>query len=275
MKKRALSGKTRLKKKNRNLRILKISLVALLVISAIVGLAIFTRSARAKIHSITISGNTLVPTAALKKIAEDAAASALLGVFKKDNIVLYPKSTIEGEITDQYKSVQKVDVSFKTANDLLINVVERKPAYLWCASQQEVPKNCFYMDDTGYIFSEAPSFSGNIFFIYYGLVDPKNAIGSTYLSAATLKSLKTFVESIKTLGADPRGLFAFGEDNYDLILYPNTKILLNGRTDFSRIFGNLEAVVKKQVQGGGRGNFFQNLEYIDLRFASKAYFKMK
>jgi hypothetical protein len=275
MKKRALSGKTRLKKKKRNIRILKTSVVAIFIICSVIGLAMLTRSNRAKIHSITISGNNLVPAGELKKIAESATASAFLGFFKKDNIVLYPKGVTEQSIANNFKSIQKVDISFKTANDLEVKVVEHKPSYLWCASRTEVPKNCFYMDDTGYIFSEAPIFSGNIFFIYYGLIDSKNAIGSTYLSAETLKSLKTFVEGIKTLGADPRGLLTYGVDNYELVLYPYSKIMFNSKTDFLRTFGNLEAVVKKQVQATGKDNFFKNLDYIDLRFASKAYFKMK
>lgn len=253
---------------------IKFSLVVVLLITAFASGAIFSRSDRAKVRSITVSGNSLVSAQELKKIAEEGTASAVLGI-KKDNILLYPKRSLEENISDKFKAVKNVDVSFKDTNTLKINVVERKPAYLWCKSPTSIPKDCFFMDESGYIFSEAPYFSGNAFFIYYGILAGENIVGENYLSPDRLKSLKTFTESIKTLGAKPVGLISHTEDDFEMILAPNAKILFNTKTDFLKTFGNLEAIVKEQERKGGKGTFFKKLEHIDLRFASKAFFKTR
>lgn len=274
-KKQARPRKARLKQRNRRVRMIKFSLLILLIISAFIGAAVFSRSDRAKVQSIKISGNSLISADALKKVAVDGGASAVLGVIKKDNLILYPKKKLEEDITEKFKAVKKVEVEFKTANTLGINVVERKPSYLWCKSPVSVPKDCFFMDDTGYIFSEAPLFSGNAFFIYYGLLDSKDIVGKSYLSPDRLKSLKTLTESMKTLGAKPVGLISHSDDDYEMVLSQNAKILFNTKTDFLKTFGNLEAIVKEQERKTGKGTFFKNLEHIDLRFSSKAFFKTK
>jgi len=281
MKKRSHSNKskTRLREKHRTARIVRFCLFAVFFLSIVLGLAVVSRSPWAKLRSVTIVGNNLVSAEELKNLTEQETATALLGIFKTDNIILYPKKRVEKKITENFKSIQKVEISFKTPNELALNVIEREPRFLWCPGRESAPQDCFYMDVTGFVFSKSPAFSGNIFFIYYGLLqsgsNPEGVIGKTFLSNDRLKSLAGFAESVKTLGANPTALLAHSEDDYELFLSPHGRILFNDKADFLKTFENFEAIVKSRDGVMGKGNFLANLDYIDLRFGFKAFFKLR
>lgn len=266
--------KTRLREKQRRARIIKISLTGVLLVAIVVSLSLLSRSGWARVQSVTVRGNSLVPAEELRKVAEEAGAAALLGVFNRDNILLYPKQKVQQNITDRFKTIQYVDVSFESSKNIEIRVVEREPAYVWCEKVSSSQDDCFFMDETGYIFSATPNFSGNVFFTYYGLLDAESPVGKTFLSADRLKALKVFSESVRTLGATPVGLITHTEDDYELLLSPSGRILFNNKIEFLKTFENLDAIMKEYEKAGSK-DFFARLDYIDLRFGFKAFYKLR
>lgn len=264
----------RLKKKRQKVRVFRATLFIAFIFSVALGLAALSRSDSVRVSVTKVTGNNLIDASELLSLAENEAAAALLGIFKKDNLILYPRSKIEKRAKEKFGAVKKIDVSFKSKDEVLMNVEEYGTDYLWCASE-----NCFFMDENGRVFAKAPTFSGNIYFAYYGLLSADAPIGSNFLSPARLQELKTFRESVRTLGGEPIGLFARTPDDYELLLSGGGKILFNTKTEFLKTFENLEAIVRENggIDGGkiAEGDFLSKIDYIDLRSGFKAYFKLR
>ncbi len=79
-------------------------------------------------------------------------------------------------LLEKYKRIENVDLSTR-GQTLTVSIKEREPAYLWCEGNLSVDadtehaQKCYFADKTGYIFANAPQFSGDAFFIYAGLIE--------------------------------------------------------------------------------------------------------
>ena len=78
-----------------------------------------------------------------------------------------------------------VEVHSDSPTSIVVNVTERKPAYIWCTTDT----NCFYVDVSGVAFAVSPIFSGNLFFEFHGT-------GTTTLVTATSTSVNSRVVPI-------------------------------------------------------------------------------
>jgi hypothetical protein len=129
------------------------------------------------------------------------------------------------------------------------------------------------MDRSGYIFTESADFSTGVLFTYYGLVDGKEPIGKTYLPQDKFKELNSFIDSLKLLRMTPVGLNSLGADDFEIYLSNGGKIIFSSHEPFLTTFENLETVVAEQQRL--YPDFLTRLDYVDVRFTSKVFVKLK
>jgi hypothetical protein len=129
------------------------------------------------------------------------------------------------------------------------------------------------MSENGFIFSESADFTDDVLFTFYGLVEADDPIGKTYTSNEKFVELNYFVESMKLLDISPVGLSARGQGDFELRLLSGGQILFSDREDFLNTFENLETIISEQTRLDK--DFLKKLEYIDIRFSSKVFVKMK
>lgn len=280
-----------LKKARHKTRQRKLILFLCLFISIIIGLTYLSRQPRFKINDIAISGNQVVDARLIKSITEDNLKGQYFWLFPKASTLLYPRNKIKEDILNTFKRLNSIDLKMGDSGMLEVVVRERDGKYLWCGASmphgdENVPTTlidedlCYFMDSEGYIFDNAPYFSGDIYFRFFGHIDGDEPLGVFFLREQFANFIK-FKEVLNKMNLKTAALFT--KDDGDVLMYLSSKsILVNSPkiifkkdADLDKIVENLQAALSTDPLKSGFNNNYENLEYIDLSFGNKVYYKFR
>ncbi|MEK7588895.1 MAG: hypothetical protein AAB438_03700 [Patescibacteria group bacterium] len=295
-KRTALSSPRILELKKRKRRVLRNRAIFFLILFLIVfiGLIFLSRWDKINLNKIEIEGNKIVEDKMILKVVEDQLSGHYLWFFPKSNVLLYPKNAIRYELTNKFKRLKNVSLEVKDLKTLNIAVSELEGKYTWCG--EDVVRNtttpddflnlledqCYFLDGNGYIFDIAPYFSGSVYFKFFGKIQniEDGPIGH-YLSPEHFENLTFFRDAVLKIGLKP---YAFNiKEDGDIELYlqssftpPNApKIVFKSTSDIVKVVENLQSAVSIEPLKTNLKEKYTNLNYIDLRFGNKIYYKFK
>ena len=256
--------------------------------------AYISRIDRLNINAIEVFGNNVIDTEMLKSTTEGELVGNYLWIFPKSNIFFYPKNHIKRTLSQKFKRLKNVSPSIKERRRLEISVTERDPKYTWCGTTPPESNNnkgiCYFLDETGYIFDEAPYFSGEVYFKFYGLTQVITTEGLTppntdnpsgsYFSPDIFIKLIFFKETLENLKLKPVALYIQENGYIKMYLSGATssidpEIILKKDADFQKIIENLEVALTTEPLQTDFKKKYSSLLYIDLRFGNKVYYKFR
>jgi hypothetical protein len=273
-----------LKKHRRRAILNKILIILFGLIAVFILLAYLSCFNSLNITGIQISGNKVVDTETLRATVESQIAGKYLWLFPKTNILYYPQNAIKNELQNKFKRLKDINLSIQNNKILLVSVTERIAKYTWCGAIPPPDANpppintnsqkCYFLDEDGYIFDEAPYFSGEVYFKFYGSAD----IGS-YFSKQNFKRLISFKDILVGIGLKPVSLYITNDGDVNIFLSRGNsstnepKIIFKIDADFQNVAENLEAALTTEPLQSEFKNKYSLLQYIDLRFGNKVYYK--
>ena len=264
------------KRRERNIRI------AVVVLFVIVFVAIPTyllKTKRFLISSVEVKGNSVTRTEEIEQIVSGKISGNYLWLFPKSNDVLYPKSDIRNSLLQDIPRLSSVTISLSNPNLLSVSVVERQPFALYCidisppTSDSNNSNGCFFLDKTGYVFSEAPSFSGGVYFVYTSEPVFDAPLRQSFLNPVRFGELAPFVSSLGNMGLYPK-IFVDKGNEYNLELSNGGKIVIRSDSDLERIVGDLEAFLNSPKIEAEK-NFIKRIALLDLRFGNQIRWTLK
>ncbi|OGI79442.1 hypothetical protein A3F19_00505 [Candidatus Nomurabacteria bacterium RIFCSPHIGHO2_12_FULL_37_29] len=251
--------------------------LTLLIILAL--LAYFLRTSIFNITSVEIVGNKIIDTEIIKTVAEKEIAGYYFWFFPKTNIFFYPKNNIKKELANQFKRLKDITLFVEKNKVLKISLNERIGLYTWCGISpgteligENSKEQCYFIDKDGYVFDEAPYFSGEVYFKFYG------PILESYFSPDIFSKLISFKDTLFSMGLEPVILYMQENKNIKIFLSDRTssskpEIILKSDSDFEKIADNLEAALTTEPLQKNLKSKYSSLKYIDLRFGNKVYYK--
>jgi cell division septal protein FtsQ len=261
-------------KKKRRARQKKTTIVTVIVLIIIVLPSIFLHLHKFYITDVLVEGNTVTPTENIKREVESNLSGNYFFVYPKRNFLIYPKSMIERNLMDSIPRLDSVSVEMEK-KVLHITVSERKPVALYCKdiSNITMPTGCYFFDDNGYIFSESPSFSGDVYFIYTSEPSYDDPLRQKFFQENAFHEIADFVASLEHIGIHGRAFVDKG-DEYDLILSNGGRLIWNKEDKLRDIESNLEAFLSDPSIQEDK-NFLNKILYLDLRFPNKVFYKFQ
>jgi cell division septal protein FtsQ len=220
-----------------------------------------------KIKSVEVVGNSVESSKHISDVTKERLSGNYLYFIPKSNFLFYPRRALKGELLNSFKRFEEVGVSYEGDNTLLVDVEERKPLWLWCEDQ-----DCYFMDKDGYVFAKAPNFSGNVYLRASGGLEVQSGevIGSVFAGNWNFEELKAFVEAIKENGFVPVGIVITPERDAELLLKNGEVIKLSPTKSLTAAHTDLENAL-----ASGLISSEVPLQYIDLRFDNKIFYKAK
>ena len=280
---RFLKRNKRIRLKEKRIMIRAVSIAVLLF--SLLGFVVWgAHNQSVRITDIYVEGNSAVPNKNIKELVLSNINDKYLWLFPKNNILIYPRGRIKQDILAVFKRIYYIKINVIDLTSIVITIKERDPFALWCGENPVNVKSatsnlCFFIDNTGFVFSRAPNFSDNVYFTVYGALQETSfgqnildvSIGKRFLEKEYFESIMLFRDALSNEGVSTDYLIF--QDNNDIELYITTggKIVFNKKQDIEKIFRDLiSAIGAKEVAGT---NIWGSLEYIDLRFDNKVLFK--
>lgn len=230
------------------------------------------------IRTIEVSGTSFVSS---NEVAADAKKSLVGRYFftvPKTNIFFYPKSDIEKNIIEAFPAVQSVSVGFKNFHTIGIWLLERQAEALWCEPAEPAAGSagsCYLLDANGLIFApfSAVGTTSPAFIKFYSAAPKKNPIGQIYAAAEYFQSLLAFAKNLNTLGFAVSSFSEGSEGDFEAKLFKGVRLIISRDIDLDSVLNNFQTIVSDPpfIASGG----LAKVDYIDLRFGDKVFYKKK
>jgi len=276
-----------LKKRRRRAKEKKVAIALVILVLFITGLTYLSRINKLNIKNINITGNKVIDSNEIKSIVETKLEGKYLGLFPRTNLFLYPKNKIKNELETSIKRLYGISLTISNLNDLNIEVAERQALFTWCGEKppdifSSIEERCYFLDDTGYIFDEAPFFSAGVYFKFYGSVGSyeEHPYGK-YFYSDVFKNLVLFIKTVEELKLKPETLFVDDKNDIQITLASSKsiankpKIFLKYDADFNKAIENLQAAISTDPLKSNIEKKYSSMLYIDLRYGNKVYFKFE
>lgn len=224
-----------------------------------------------QVQNINVAGNQKINTEEVKNIIGNLATKKFIELgswnISSKSIFLVDTGDIQNQIASSYPIIKKVTINKKLPQDLNAQIEERSQFATFCQSDK-----CFVIDEAGVIFEDSPNNPENAF-----IVRQNQDINELFLGERVVQEnlMTTISEIEKNL-----------KDNFQITLTEaliSTPIRLDVKTgenwqiyfdidensDIGLQLTKLNLLLKDELSTELR----QKLEYIDLRFKDRAYYK--
>src|SRR4030042_2757204 len=280
----------RTNKKNKFfLKLFLLSIFFIFLAGGILYLLIF--SGIFNINKVSVSGAKATGSETIERIAAEILSGKIFDRIPKNNPIFLPANQIEQSIIDNFPRVKSV-ILVKNIKEhtLAINISERETAAIWCqvlpvspeVSSSTIqtsetvnlpsPENCFFIDQNGFIFGEAPILSGGALATVYeeGIreLKIKNNVSSP-------KILEFILEAKRSLVAVNLNLTDFiiksqSVGELEIVTPEGWLIYLSVSYSPASQINALKRVLQEEIKENR-----SRLEYIDLRVSNRAFYKLK
>lgn len=262
-------------------RAVTIIALALLLLIALGGIS---HNERWRIYQIKIVGAASVSEDTIRTFAQQKLLGNYFFVYARDNSFLFPEKEIEDGLLNAIPSLKTAEVTRTDMHSLTIEVSERKPYVLWCGDEFRADttnlSQCWFTDDSGFIFDKAPTFSEGVYGEVYGALESKKGdapLGSK-LPADRFKNSDELVHVLQTEIVQPLRVILKPDNEFEIIVrgnsaYPmltNTSLLFKDTVVPTTTVKNLRAALQKEFPDGT--SLKKKLLYIDMRLGNKIFF---
>lgn len=249
-----------------------------ILVIMIIGIAVYfvTFASFFQIKEIQISGNEKVQKESLENFIWENVSKRML-IFKTKSILLVNLQEIEKNLLERFPKVSKIYLKRNLPDVIAVNIQERKPLFVLCKNSDV----CFHLDEEGVIFDPVKNGIPN------KVDEPNKAeeslikirderhqevkLGEKVIKDDLLKNIKEIISKLKDGAEIFTKEIILSEKKIALKTVQNWEIYFNPEGDILNQVQNLTLVFKEEIPLENR----ENLEYVDLRFGNRVYYKYK
>ena len=244
----------------------------------LIGGVLVSRAKSLQISTIEVSGALVTGSAPVEAVTKDMLSGYYLWLIPRANFFLYPRGALEKVLLRKFPRFSSVSIEVKGLQTLQISAIERQPFALYCLPGGALAKSgatgaCSFLDESGFIFDTAPTFSEGVYFAYSSALPIEAPLGKEFLPATEFRLLSGFIEKLQELNVKPLS-FTLSQDEENLILVGGAVLKWNRESDLSRIFSNLEAFLSSDAIKGQK-DFWNKLLVLDLRTENKVFYTFR
>ncbi len=273
-----------LRARRRKVRAL-ISFGALVLIAGIVyGVSLISYLPRFSIQTIEVSGAKEVPVSLITKYVEMELYDGSHRILSRSNLFLYPRTSIEKAVAGYFPRIRTASISRESllAQAITVLVEERAPYARWCPSPFAPGKpagDCFLMDDGGFIFADVATSTDALktHYVFRGAIATSTSpIGQQFLPGR-LSGILALLDRLGQAGRSAESVSVESEQDFEVTVSPAEGakrgfiVRASFGNDGGAVVRNLELVLSSDILRGKEAE----LEYVDLRFGNRVYYKFK
>ncbi len=209
------------------------------------------------IKNIRIEGNKDLPEEVLFNQIVNRSSRKIL-FFNSSAIFLFNSGQISEDFLNDFPLIESIQIKKDLPDKIIVIIKERKPSLFWCND------NCFLLDSTGVAFREKEDNDRRRVIVRGG---GEFNLGDQIISVSDMQKI---ISIWKEIGKELEIIeFEIDSQKLNVKTSENWHIYFNTEEDLSTQILKLKLVLEEKISLSNR----KNLEYIDLRFDSRVYFK--
>ncbi|MEK7604836.1 MAG: hypothetical protein AAB442_03515 [Patescibacteria group bacterium] len=206
---------------------------------------------------------------------------SFLGLIPHDSILFFPAGKIRAALLDHHPQIATVSLSRDGLTGLTVEIQNRIPIAQWCgetslahtlaSSSPTVIEDCYFFDASGVIFGTTTSEQVVNSFTFYephpAAAAVQSYIGTTLPSADLLPAAFDFARQLAAFGSPVRAII-FRDGEVDNLLENGTRV--------TYVLGDEQSAFTTLTSARGQIPIQEGtVEYVDLRFDGRVYFREK
>lgn len=256
-------------------------LFVVLVVSIVFMLSQASKLPVFRVETLRITGNKAVSSREIYDTVKDTFSGNHALLFSRRNVFLFSRNTMEQQLLDAFPRLKAVHVEAVGTHKVLIEITERQMVGMACIDA-ETTETCHFVDEDGFIFAAAPTFSGDSFFRYYDMRKKHFSIGTYVMRADEFHQVVGLQGALRELGVVPVSMRIESDndaefpENFTFTLTKDTELIFS--TDTTKLeeeLQNLQTVLLSDAFKEETGGDISAIEYIDLRFGTKVFYRLK
>lgn len=258
--------------RKRQARLAGVMAVVVIVLMTIGAVSLISYLPRFSVQNVVIQGTQDVDPSLIQNYIATLFAAEPHSFLSHRNIFLYPRTEVEQGIVNAFPRVHTVTITRPSfwSTELDVAVTERDPYALWCDSGDA----CYLMDQGGLIFASAASTTIADVPSHYvfegGIATGTIPIGQQYVSAH-LPGIIELLDQLGRAGFTPSGASVDDDSDFSIQFTDGSRLLASYGEDPGTLTKNLQIVLSSDALRNESGQ----VDYIDLRFGDKVYFRLK
>lgn len=233
--------------------------ILLLICLFLVGGYIFLFSPLFKIQAVEVAGN------------KEVGSEEIKNNFNYGNIFLTTESKIRDNLIKKIPKISDLEIKKNLIKRTIkLTIKERGRLGIVCQIKEEEMENCFYIDNQGIIFEQAPQTSGSLILLIKDFSQREFYLGKKIFE----QRIVDFIFQARQGLSSEIGLMAL---DFNVLSFPPKDLKVMTNEGWYIIF-DLEGDIKNQLRSIGAAleekiKDRESLEYVDLRIENRIYYK--
>ncbi|MCX6712379.1 MAG: hypothetical protein NT041_01655 [Candidatus Vogelbacteria bacterium] len=234
-----------------------------------------------------VSGQTSQDLSILKQTVKNELDGYCLGIVPNNSVFFFSKTRLSTLLKQKFPGLQSVEIDSPNLNTLTINVSDRESKTLWCSNSAS-GKLCFYLNEEGSVYQTAPNFSDSIIMEFDSPVMIKK-LPTQVISSKDLARAKSFLGFLKSTLVDwpsASSTYKLSHINvlplkdFEAVIVPTAnpgnswKLLFNTGATGDQLITNFHSLIKDPTLTKD-WTVNKTLDYLDLRFDNKVFYKFR
>lgn len=263
---KSFNSKKFLEKKKRAKKI-KIWFFVIFAGFLIFGFFYWMRQPSLNVEKISVVKNNFSKAENVEASVHSVLSGNSLFLIPKTNALLLPREEAEEKIKEQFPEIEKIDIDLKGFKEIEVEVFEYEPKIIL----KEKDGLSYFVNKEGVVFIEEP-FLHSYDDLLSLEIEADSFLGEKIIDPDFLKKINSFKDELKEININLIGLKETESGVYRLYSDIGFEIVISVSDDLDLAYENIETIFKN---GALKKEDLNLVDYIDLRFGNKVFYKLK
>lgn len=256
-------------KKKRIKRNIKISLMVLLICAITYVISFASSYEKFQIKEIEVVGNKYVESPHVVDFVKSVSAESYFKIFSKNNILFLPREHIISELEKEL-TIDRVVIKSESLAKIKIEIYEHEPWAIWCNTEKNV-KDCSFVNNDGLAFMKSSEIVVQDLIQLSGEVSG-DILGKNYVTPELFDKFVIISDLLTKINVAISQISTTDYETFILHTKNGPQLFIDKNDDPVEVVNNLKTTIEQESIHDIQ---FKNIEYVDLRFDGKAYYKIR
>lgn len=258
-----------LKRKKQKIKKIKLYSIFGIGILLVVGLLYLLQLSAVQISEVNITGNMFVEKNEIEQKTQELLNKKIIGIIPLTNIFVFPKHELVESII-QNPAIASVKIRKDYFKTLSIEITEHEKKIIYCIDLEKT--NCFYVNHDGFVYAQVSDLIiPEREIILFNEKEVKN-ITDIILDIETYTQVLLFIKNLARQEIKIKEIYLKADSTIEFVSRENTRLITSVFDEFEKDFANLIALFDQNIL---TKDSLQEVDYIDLRFGNKVFYKNK